>query len=92
MNFKKTEANYTPLTPISFLERTAKIFPNYISIITENKKFTWKETYERSVLLASSLIKKNIKVGDVVSIMAPNSNAIYEAHFAIPMSGAVLIQ
>ncbi|MDC0164280.1 AMP-binding protein [Candidatus Pelagibacter bacterium] len=90
MNFKKTEANYTPLTPISFLERTAKIFPNYISIITENKKFTWKETYERSVLLASSLIKKNIKVGDVVSIMAPNSNAIYEAHFAIPMSGAVI--
>ena len=47
MNFKKNKANFAPLTPINFLKRTAKIFPNYISLISENKKFTWSQTFER---------------------------------------------
>ena len=84
---KKYNANYTALTPVSFLERAASIFPNYISIISENKKFTWKETFSRCCLFASSLKKKKIKPGDTVSIMAPNTSAMYEAHFAIPMIG-----
>ncbi len=87
---KKYNANYTALTPVSFLERAASIFPNYISIISENKKFTWKETFSRCCLFASSLKKKKIKPGDTVSIMAPNTSAMYEAHFAIPMIGAVI--
>ncbi len=90
MNLKKNRANYTPLTPIDFLKRTASIFPNYISLISRNKKFTWGKTYKRCRLLASSLIKRKIKNGDVVSIMAPNTTAMYEAHFGIPMSGAIL--
>ena len=90
MNFKKNKANYAPLTPIDFLKRTANIFPKYISLVSETKKFTWLETYRRCNLLASSLIKKKIKSGDVVSIMAPNTTGMYEAHFGIPMAGAIL--
>ena len=87
---KKTKANYAPLTPITFLERTASIFPNYTSIISENNKFTWKSTFARCKLFASSLKKRKIKKGDTVSIIAPNTSAMYEAHFAIPMAGAVI--
>ena len=89
-NLKKNKANFAPLTPIDFLKRTAKIFPNYISIISENKKFTWGETLRRCNLFASSLKKKKIKTGDVVSIIAPNTSAMYEAHFAIPMVGGII--
>ena len=89
-NLKKNKANFDPLTPIDFLKRTAKIFPNYISIISENKKFTWGQTFKRCNLLATALTKYKIKTGDVVSIMAPNTSAMYEAHFGIPMTGAIL--
>ena len=89
-NLKKNKANFDPLTPVDFLKRTAKIFPNYISIISENKKFTWGQTFKRCNLLATALTKHKIKFGDVVSIMAPNTSAMYEAHFGIPMTGAIL--
>ena len=89
-NLKKNKANFDPLTPVDFLKRTAKIFPNYISIISENKKFTWGQTFKRCNLLATALAKHKIKTGDVVSIMAPNTSAMYEAHFGIPMTGAIL--
>ena len=90
MSLKKNKANFAALTPINFLKRTAKIFPNYISLVSETKKFTWKQTFERCNLLASSLVKRKIKSGDVVSIIAPNTTAMYEAHFGIPMTGAIL--
>ena len=90
IGLEKNKANFASLTPISFLERTSNIFPNYTSIISENNKFTWKTTFTRCRLFASSLQKKNIKKGDTVSIMAPNTSALYEAHFAIPMAGAVI--
>ena len=60
MIFKKNKANHVPLSPINFLERTAKIFPSYTSIISETKKFTWHETFKRCNLFASSLIKKKM--------------------------------
>ena len=90
IGLEKNKANFTALTPVAFLERTASIFPNYISIISENKQFTWKNTFDRCKLFASSLQKKNIKKGDTISIIAPNSSAMYEAHFAIPMIGAII--
>ena len=90
IGLEKNKANFASLTPISFLERTANIFPNYTSIISENNKFTWKSTFARCRLFASALQKKNIKKGDTVSIIAPNTSAMYEAHFAIPMVGAVI--
>ncbi len=89
-NLEKNKANFEALTPIDFLKRSAKISPNYISIISENKKFTWKQTFDRCSLLAKALIKNKIKAGDVVSIMAPNTFAMYEAHFGVPMIGAIL--
>ena len=90
IGLEKNKANFTALTPVFFLERTASIFPNYTSIISENKQFTWKNTFDRCKLFASSLQKENIKKGDTISIIAPNSSAMYEAHFAIPMIGAVI--
>ena len=87
---EKNKANYVQLSPVTFLKRTADIFPNYTSIISENNKFTWKSTFTRCKLFASSLKKRKIKKGDTVSIIAPNSSAMYEAHFAIPMIGAVI--
>ena len=90
IGLEKNKANFIALTPVFFLERTASIFPNYTSIISENKQFTWKNTFDRCKLFASSLQKKNIKKGDTISIIAPNSSAMYEAHFAIPMIGAVI--
>ena len=90
IGLEKNKANFTALTPVFFLERTASIFPNYTSIISENKQFTWKNTFDRCKLFASSLQKKNIKKGDTISIIAPNSSAMYEAHFAIPMIGAII--
>jgi len=90
IGLKKNKANFAPLTPVSFLERAANVFPNYTAIITENKSFTWKNTFNRCKLFASALKRKKIKTGDTVSIIAPNTRAMYEAHFAIPMAGAVI--
>ena len=61
IGLKKNRANYAPLSPVSFLERAALVFPDYISIISENKRFTWRETFKRCQLFASSLKKKKIK-------------------------------
>ena len=82
--------NFFPLTPINFLKRSAEVFPNYLSIISENQIFTWKKTYDRCKMFCSALKKRGIKNGDVVSIMSPNITELYEAHFAIQMAGAII--
>ncbi len=89
-NLDKNNANYVPLTPLSFLERTKDIYPNYEAIIYESRKYTWKEVYERCIKFASALDKIGIKNGDTVSIMAFNTPEIFEAHYSIPMVGAVI--
>lgn len=86
----KNPANYAQLTPLTFLERAAYVFPDRAAVIYGDLKFTWKETYARSRRLASALSRRSIKPGDTVAIMAPNVPAMYEAHFGVPMSGAVL--
>ncbi|WP_448188773.1 acyl-CoA synthetase [Azospirillum sp. sgz301742] len=83
-------ANTTPLTPLSFLRRTAAVFPNRTAIIHGPVRRTWAETYERCVRLASALAKRGIGVGDTVAVMAPNIPEIFEAHFGPAMIGAVL--
>lgn len=88
--FPKTEANYQPLTPISFLVRTKDVFPHRTSVIYGDKSFTWGETYERCVRFASALNKLGIGMGDTVSVLALNTPEIFEAHFAVNMAGAVL--
>ena len=89
-NLDKNNANFTPLSPLSFLKRTAEIYPNKKSIIHGHREYTWQQTYERSCQLASALSEKGIGMGDTVSVLAFNTPEIYEAHFGIPMIGAVL--
>jgi len=89
-NLDKNEANFVPLSPLSFLERTKDIYPNYEAIIYESRKYTWKDVYKRCVKFASALDKIGIKTGDTVSIMAFNTPEIFEAHYSIPMVGAVI--
>ena len=89
-NLDKNNANYVPLTPITFLERTKDIYPNYEAIIYKNRIYTWKQVYERAKKFASALEKLGIKKGDTVSIMAANTPELFEAHYSVPMTGAVL--
>ncbi|XP_039119593.1 trans-cinnamate:CoA ligase, peroxisomal-like [Dioscorea cayenensis subsp. rotundata] len=86
----KCGANYTPLSPISFLPRAAAVYSQRTSIIYNSIRFTWKQTYDRCLRLASSLRSLNITKNDVVSVLAPNIPAMYEMHFGVPMAGAVL--
>ncbi|CAB4271934.1 unnamed protein product [Prunus armeniaca] len=86
----KCEANYTALTPTTFLKRAAAFYANRTSVIYEGTRFTWGQTHDRCCRLASSLLSLNIVKHDVVSVLAPNVPAMYEMHFAVPMAGAVL--
>ncbi len=83
-------ANYTPLSPLSFLRRTARTFPERTSIIHGGLRYTWGETYARCRRLASALIANGIGHEDTVAVLAPNGAAIYEASFGVAMAGAVL--
>ena len=89
-NLGKNNANYVPLTPISFLERAKDIYPNYEAIFYKKRIYTWKQVYERCIKFASALEKHGIKLGDTVAIMAANTPELFEAHYSIPMTGAVL--
>ncbi|KAK6930248.1 AMP-binding enzyme, C-terminal domain [Dillenia turbinata] len=86
----KNGANYTALTPLWFLDRAALVHPNRKSIIHGNIRYTWLQTYQRCRRLASALSKLSIGPGSTVAIIAPNTPAMYEAHFGIPMAGAVV--
>ena len=83
-------ANYAPLTPLTFIERAASVYPDRLAIIHGDRKQTWSETYRRSCQLGSALIKRGIGEGDTVSFMAANTPEMFEAHFGVLMPGAVL--
>jgi fatty-acyl-CoA synthase len=84
------EANYTALTPISFLERAAFVYPNKTATVNGDIRQTWLEVLQRCTRFASALAKRGIGRGDTVSIIAPNISEHFEVHFGVPMSGAVL--
>jgi fatty-acyl-CoA synthase len=86
----RNPANFQPLTPLQFLERAASVYPARPSVVHGDRRYTWKQTYERCRRLASALEQQGIGVGDTVAIMAPNIPEMYEAHFGVPMTGAVL--
>ncbi|KAA3623124.1 MAG: acyl-CoA synthetase [Proteobacteria bacterium] len=86
----KHPANYVPLTPISFIERTARVYPNHAAVVHGELEFTWGQVYERALKLASALRAAGVRPGDTVAVVAPNVPAIFEAHFGVPMCGAVL--
>ncbi|WP_282608327.1 acyl-CoA synthetase [Pelagibius sp. Alg239-R121] len=83
-------ANFEPLSPVSFLRRAAQVYPDKIAVIHGEQRFTYREFHQRSCRLASSLAKRGIGPGDTVAVMAPNVPALLEAHYGIPMLGAVL--
>ncbi len=83
-------ANYSPLSPISFLSRSALVHKQGISLIHGERQWNWADTNTRCRRLASALSKKGIGKGDTVSVMAPNIPAIFEAHFGVLMTGGVL--
>ena len=86
----KNAANYTPLSPLSLLARAAAVYPQRTAVIHGAVTLTWADVYARSRRLASALQKHGIGDGDTVAAMLPNVPAMYEAHFGVPMSGAVL--
>src|ERR1700733_10627954 len=81
----KTPANFVPLTPLSFLARSAAVFPDHISTVYEDRVFTWSETYARCRRFASFLAGRGIGRDGTVAAMLPNIPAMNEAHFAVPM-------
>ena len=89
-NLDKNRANYVPLTPLSFLERAKEVYPNYEAIVYEDRKYTWSDVYKRATKFASALEKIGISKGDTVSFLAFNTPEIFEAHYSVPMTGAVL--
>jgi len=89
-NLDKNNANFVPLTPLSFLERAKDIYPNYEALVYEDRKYTWSEIYKRCIKFASALEKIGIGKGDTVSFLAFNTPEIFEAHYSVPMTGGVL--
>ena len=89
-NLEKNNANFVPLTPLSFLERAKDIYPNYEALVYEDRKYTWAQIYKRCIKFASALEKIGITKGDTVSFLAFNTPEIFEAHYSVPMTGGVL--
>tara|TARA_Y100000389_G_scaffold204234_1_gene255732 strand:- start:1574 stop:3208 length:1635 start_codon:yes stop_codon:yes gene_type:complete len=89
-NLDKNDANFVPLTPLSFLKRSAEVYPHKTSIVHGERIYNWEQTYKRSLQFASALSKHGIGKNDTVSILSFNTPEIYEAHYAVPMIGAVL--
>ena len=86
----KNPANYQPLTPLTFLARSAAVYPDHTAIIHGSARTTYAEFYARCRKLASALTKAGIKKGEAVSAMLANTPAMLEAHYGVPMTGAVL--
>ena len=82
--------NHMALSPLSFIERTAAVYPNYPAVIHGSLRRNWQETYQRCRRLASALHGRGIRQGDTVAAMLPNIPAMLECHFGVPMIGAVL--
>lgn len=83
-------ANFVPLSPLSFLNLTAEVYPDRLALIDDDRRFTWAEVRKRCEGLAAGLHAHGVKPGDVVSVLAPNTVEMFEAHFGVAMAGAVL--
>ena len=86
----KNPANHVPLTPLTFLERSAYIYPDCLATIHGRRRFTWRQAYQRSRRLASALAGHGVGAGDTVAAMLNNTPEMFECHFGVPMCGAVL--
>ena len=86
----RNSANHTALSPLSFIARSAKVYPERLSVVHGATRYTWAQTYRRCRQLASALARRGVGPGDTVAAMLPNTPPMFEAHFAVPMLGAVL--
>ena len=82
-------ANFVPLSPIDFLKRAARVYPDKVAVVYSEQRITYAEFYRRCRRLASALQKAGVGKGDTVAVMAPNIPALLEAHYGVPMAGAV---
>ena len=89
-SFNKGPANYEPLSPISFLNRAAQVYPEEIAWVYDSRQANYKEFSERCCRLASALSKRGVAPGDTVAVLSPNIPPLLEAHFGVPMAGAIL--
>lgn len=89
-NLQQQEANFEPLSPVSFLRRAAQIAPAHAAVIHGDRRYTYAQFYERSCRLASALSRRGVGQGDCVAIMGANTPEMLEAHNGVPMLGAVL--
>jgi len=83
-------ANHVPLTPLGFIERAAAVYPDHPALVHGGLVQSWRQTYERCCRMAAALAADGVRTGDTVAVLAPNVPALYEAHFGVPMAGAVL--
>jgi fatty-acyl-CoA synthase len=90
IDLEKNAANHAPLTPLGFIERAAYVYPSRIAVIHGARRYTWGQTYARCRRLASALTRRGIGAGDTVAAMLANTPEMYECHFGVPMTGAVL--
>ncbi|SEK17242.1 MULTISPECIES: AMP-binding protein [unclassified Variovorax] len=90
VGLERCAANHVPLTPLGFLDRAALVHPRRAAVVHGDLTRTWAQTRERCYRLASALVAKGIQPGDTVSVLAPNTPAMLEAHFGVPLAGAVL--
>ena len=89
-DLEKNSSNFVPLSPITFLERAKDVYPDYEALVYGERKYTWGQVYDRTIQFASALEKQGIGLGDTVSILAANTPELFESHYSIPMTGAVI--
>ncbi len=90
LGLEKNPANYVPLSPLSFLRRAAEVYPERLAVVHGAQRHTWRQIYTRCRRLASALQRRGVGPDDTVAIIAPNVPAMFEAHYGIPMTGAVI--
>ena len=90
IDLDRNAANFQPLTPLSFLERAAEVYPDATAIVHGARSWNYRQFYARARQLASALTRRGIKRGDTVSVMLANTPALIEAHYGVPMTGAAL--
>ncbi len=86
----RNEANFAPLTPLAFIQRTAEVYPDQLAIVHGELRQSWAQTYARCRQLVSALTQHGIGKNDTVAVMLPNTPPMVEVHFGVPMAGAVL--
>src|SRR5437764_12508981 len=86
----RNPANFAALTPLGFLARTAAIYPDKLAVVDGERRFSYRQFHERCRRFADALRRRGIGRGDTVAVMAPNVPALLEAHYGVPMAGAVL--